>query len=47
MNHVHDIVMSLLETPFSRRQEDEKREVLQENRPTPQISVITNDKKTN
>lgn len=38
MNPQYDIVMSLLETPFSRRSESEKREILQY-RPTHKIEI--------
>ncbi|KAJ8970633.1 hypothetical protein NQ317_006632 [Molorchus minor] len=45
MNPVYDVVLSLLETPFSRRSDDERREILQEERPVPKISALTKDKK--
>lgn len=43
MNPLHDSVMSLQETPFSRRRECEKREIIQGGRPCPQISTLTKD----
>lgn len=46
MNPEHDIVVSLLETPFSRRNECEKREILQ-HRPTPKIDIISLERNTN
>lgn len=46
MNPQHDIVMSLLETPFSRRKETEKREILQ-HRPVPKLDIISQEKHGN
>lgn len=46
MNPQHDIVMSLLETSFSRRNETEKREILQ-HRPVPKLEIISQDKCAN
>lgn len=46
MNPQNDLVMSLLETPFSRRPETKKREILHQ-RPTPRIEIICPDKNTN
>lgn len=39
MNPSHDIVLSLIETPFSRRNEIEKRQILN-SRPTPKITAV-------
>lgn len=44
MNPSHDIVLSLLETPFLRRPEVEKRQIL-ESRPTPKISAVFSEKR--
>lgn len=44
MNPSHDIVLSLLETPFSRRSEMEKRQIL-ECRPTPKITTVFSEKR--
>ena len=43
MNPTHDIVLSLLEAPFSRRSEVEKRQILQ-SRPTPKLTAIFSEK---
>lgn len=39
-----DIVVSLLEVPFSRRNEIDRRIILQQGRPTPKFSFLQNDK---
>lgn len=44
MNPIHDIILSILEIPFLRRNETEKRQILS-SRPTPKISAIFNDKR--
>lgn len=45
MNPYHDIVCSLLETPFSRRSEAQQLEVLSTGRPVSNISITSSDKK--
>lgn len=44
MNPTHDIVLSLLEAPFSRRSEVEKRQILR-SRPTPKLTAIFSEKR--
>jgi hypothetical protein len=41
----NDIICSLIETPFSRRNEQKRREILSMNRPTPNINILFSDKK--
>lgn len=45
MNPFHDVVLSLQVTPFPRRPDFERREILQGGRPCPEISTLTKDKK--
>lgn len=44
-NPIHDIICSLLETPFSRLNENDGREIIITNRPTPSLNVLKSDKK--
>jgi hypothetical protein len=45
MDVYNDIICSLIETPFSRRNEQERREILSMNRSTPNINILSSDKK--
>jgi hypothetical protein len=44
MNPQFDVVMSLLNVPFSRRSEIEKRQILELGRPTPILSIISGNR---
>ena len=46
MNPENDVVCSLLETPFSRWREEDKRDLLVYNRPTPHLSLSIKNKKS-
>lgn len=45
MNPVHDIVFPLLVTPFSRRNNTEKQDILVHGGPTPAINFLSSDNK--
>lgn len=45
MNPQFDLVMSLLNVPFSRRSETEKRQILELGRPKPVMTVVNKDRK--
>lgn len=45
MDPVHDIICSLLETPFSRLRENDRREIMIKGRPMPPLNILKSDKK--